>query len=116
MAAVERKILSIIDAHAEELQQLANDIFCRAERGCHEFRTAKLVSDYLKKLGLQTREGLVITGSKAEIGRKERPNIALIGELDAVACPNHPQASPDGFAHACGHHAQIVCSWGRHWH
>lgn len=110
--AVERKILSVIDAHAEELQQLANDIFCHAEQGYHEFRTAKLVSDYLKKLGLQTREGLAITGVKAKIGQKEGPNIALIGELDAVACPTHPQASPDGFAHACGHHAQIVCMLG----
>jgi len=38
--------------------------------------------------------------------------VALIGELDALACPTHPSATADGFAHACGHYAQLVCMLG----
>ena len=38
--------------------------------------------------------------------------MALIGELDGLACPTHPDATPEGFAHACGHYAQIVCMLG----
>lgn len=112
MDHMEEKILSIIDAHADELQALADDIFHHAEQGYHEYRTAQLVADYLKKLGLETREGLAITGVKAAIGKGTGPNVALIGELDAVSCPTHPDASDKGYAHACGHYAQIICMLG----
>lgn len=112
MDHMEEKILSIIDAHADELQALADDIFHHAEQGYHEYRTAQLVADYLKKLGLETREGLAITGVKAAIGKGSGPNVALIGELDAVSCPTHPDASEKGYAHACGHYAQIICMLG----
>lgn len=112
MDYIEQKILAIIDSHAEELQAIANDIFHHAEQGYHEYRTAKLVSDFLKNLGLTTHEGLAATGVKAKIGKEEGPNIALIGELDGLACPSHPDATSDGFAHACGHYAQIVCILG----
>ena len=112
MDHMEEKILSIIDAHAGELQAMADDIFHHAEQGYHEYRTAQLVADYLKKLGLDTREGLAITGVKAAIGKGSGPNVALIGELDAVSCPTHPDASDKGYAHACGHYAQIVCMLG----
>ena len=73
MDLIEEKILSVIDAHADELQALAEDIFLHAEQGYHEYRTAKIVADYLKKLGLEPREGLAITGVKAAIGSKGAP-------------------------------------------
>lgn len=112
MDLIEEKIIRIIDEHADELQALAQDLFEHAEQGYHEYRTASAVSEFLKKLGLETKEGLAITGVRAAIGRGEGPNVALIGELDALACPTHPSATEDGFAHACGHYAQIVCMLG----
>lgn len=112
MDHIEAKILKIIDEHADELQALAMDLFNHPEQGYYEFRTAQVVSDYLKKLGLETKEGLAITGVKATIGKGEGPNIALIGELDAVGCASHPNASDKGFAHACGHYAQLTCMLG----
>ena len=96
----------------DRLQALAQDLFLHPEQGYHEYRTSQMVSDYLKKLGLETKEGLAITGVKAEIGKGGGPNVALIGELDALACPTHPTATSDGFAHACGHYAQLVCMLG----
>lgn len=112
MDRLEEKILSLIDEHTDELQALAQDLFHHAEQGYHEYRTAQVVTDFLKKLGLETQEGLAITGVKAAIGGGGGPNVALIGELDGLACPTHPNATPDGFAHACGHYAQIVCMLG----
>ena len=112
MDRIEEKILSLIDANADRLQALADDIFHHAEQGYHEYRTAKLVADFLKELGLETREGLAITGVKAAIGTGKGPNVALIGELDGLACPTHPDATELGFAHSCGHYAQIVCMLG----
>ncbi|MEA4932084.1 MAG: amidohydrolase [Lawsonibacter sp.] len=112
MDRMEEKILSILDEHADELQALALDLFHHAEQGYHEYRTAQIVADYFKKLGLEPREGLAITGVKAAIGSRKGPNVALIGELDGLACPTHPDATPEGFAHSCGHYAQIVCMLG----
>ena len=112
MDHIEAKILKIIDDHADELQALAQDLFEHPEQGYYEYRTAQVVSDYLKKLGLDTQEGLAITGVKARIGKDSGPNIALIGELDAVGCASHPNASDKGFAHACGHYAQLTCMLG----
>lgn len=112
MDRIEEKIISIIDQHAEELQALAMDIYVNAEQGYYEHRTAKIVSDFLKKLGLETTEGLAVTGLRAPIGKKEGVNIALIGELDGIACPAHPFATDKGYSHACGHYAQITAMLG----
>ena len=112
MDAIEKKIISIIDSHTDELNALAEDIYLHAEQGYHEYRTAQLVTDFLKKLGLDPKTGLAVTGVKAPIGNGMGPNVALIGELDAVSCPTHPQASEAGYAHACGHYAQITCMLG----
>jgi amidohydrolase len=46
-------------------------------------------------------------------GRKSLARVAVIGELDAVTCTNHPKADRvTGAAHACGHNAQIASMLG----
>ena len=112
MDHVEEKILSIIDAHAQEIQALADDLFQHPEQGYHEYRTAKVVADFLRKLGMEPREGLAITGVKASIGKEGGPNLALIGELDALACPTHPTAPPQGDAHPSRPNPPRVCMRG----
>ena len=111
MDRIEQKILQIIDKNAPRLQALAEDIFDHAEQGFHEYRTAKLAADFLRELGLEPTEGLAITGVKASIGQGG-PNVALVGELDGLSCPTHPHATEQGFAHACGHYAQMVSILG----
>ena len=85
MDKTERRIIEIIDQHADELQRPAEDIFEHAEQGYHEFRTAGIVADFLKNLGLEPVTGLAITGVKASLGKTEGLNVALIGELDGLA-------------------------------
>ena len=111
MDRIEQKILQIIDDNAPRLQALAEDIFDHAEQGFHEYRTAKIAADFLRELGLAPEEGLAVTGVKAAIGQGG-PNVALIGELDGISCPPHPHATEQGFAHACGHYAQMVSILG----
>lgn len=42
-----------------------------------------------------------------------RPCLAVIGELDGILCPAHPDANPEnGLAHACGHNAQLTAMLG----
>ncbi|MBM3292140.1 amidohydrolase, partial [Candidatus Bathyarchaeota archaeon] len=54
--------------------------------------------------------GVGITGVISKLkGVDDRPNIAIMGELDALIIPEHPEADPiTGAVHACGHNAQIT--------
>lgn len=112
MNQTEERILRLIDDNAEKLQVLCEDLFHHAEQGFHEYRTAGIAAKWLKDLGLTVTEGLAGTGVKAAIGNGEGPCIALVGELDGIRCPGHPDATESGFAHSCGHYAQIASVLG----
>lgn len=112
MDRLEQKILSIIDEHAEELKETASKIYYHAERGFAEYETAKTAADFLRKYGIEPREGLALTGVKADINESDGPSVALIGELDGIGCPAHPDAAPTGISHACGHEAQMIAIMG----
>lgn len=103
-----------IDRHRDELIALGMKIYQNPELGFKEFRTARLVAEKLRAMGLSPREGLAITGVKAAIsGSASGPTVAILGELDSLACRDHPQADPQtGAAHACGHNAQIASMIG----
>ena len=65
----------------------------------------------MKNLGLETTEGLAVTGVKAYLNEEEKTNVslALIGELDALRIPEHKYSNPETQgAHCCGHHAQLA--------
>lgn len=111
MDAVEAKIIKNIDDHRDEIIAFARDIYTHAELGYKEFNTAKKFADFTRKLGLDVKEGLAITGVKSYLNKDKKDNIslALIGELDALRIPNHKCANPETqAAHCCGHHAQLT--------
>lgn len=111
MDAIEAKIIKTIDEHREEIIDFARDIYTHAELGYKEFNTAKKFADFTKKLGLNVKEGLAITGVKSYLNEDKKDNIslALIGELDALRIPNHKYVNPETqAAHCCGHHAQLT--------
>ena len=112
MDRLEQKILNMIDEHAEELETLASKVYHNAERGFAEYETAKAAAEFLRKYGMDPREGLALTGVKADINESDGPTVALIGELDGIGCPAHPDAAPTGISHACGHEAQLVAILG----
>lgn len=113
MDAIERKILETIDANAEKIKDFGRDIWCHAELGYREFRTAEKFNSAMKELGMAVEEGLAITGSKAYLKGKDAqgPTVAVIGELDALPIANHSQ-SYNGAAHCCGHNAQMAATFG----
>ncbi len=103
-----------IDQSREEIIGLGEQIFSHPELGFKETNTARLVRDTLAGLGLPHREGLALTGVRGDLdGRNPGPRVMVMGELDAVVCPLHPQADPlTGAAHSCGHNAQIASMLG----
>lgn len=109
-AMLKQKVVAAIDARREEIIGIGEKIRVNPELGYKEHQTAAYVEEIYRKLGLEYRSGLAITGSKAELpGKEHRVRLAVMGELDAVVCPEHPQAHPEtGAAHSCGHNAQIA--------
>ena len=120
-AELKERALAAIEADRGRIVALADDLWRTPELGFREERTAARVADFLRSLGLSVRTGLALTGVKAKaegLGRGwsgggggdwRPPCVAVLGELDAVQCPDHPSADPlTGAAHACGHHAQLA--------
>ena len=79
-----------------------------------ERRTAELVRSTFAQLRIPFRDHLAITGVRGDLkGRAPGPRVMVMGELDAVVCPLHPQADREtGAAHSCGHNSQIAAMLG----
>ena len=103
-----------IDGQAERLIALGEDIFAHPELGYKEHRTAGLIAEEFAAMGLPFRSEIAITGLRTDLpGPAGGPLLAIMGELDSVLCPGHPQADPlTGAAHSCGHNAQLMMMLG----
>jgi amidohydrolase len=101
------------------------DIHQHPELSNREFRTAKLVADHLKKLGLEVKAGIAHTGVTALLkGGQPGPTIALRADMDAlpvveqVDVPFKSTATSEylgkkvGVMHACGHDAHVAMLMG----
>lgn len=108
------RVCQAIDEHAQEIIQAAMEIEKTPELGFKETKTAAAVTRFLTGLNFSCQEGLAVTGVKAQLNPGATgPNIAVIGELDAVICPDSPAAdSSTGAAHACGHNLQLGAMLG----
>ena len=104
------RVCAVIDAHAEAVIGIGEDILRHPETGFREQRTAGVVEQEFRNLGLEPESGLALTGVKARLpGRNQGPCLAVLGELDSLCIPDHPFADPaTGAAHACGHNAQLA--------
>src|SRR5215467_1095099 len=107
---VKRAVCEAIDRQSEKIVTVGETIRKSPELGFKEFKTARLVEETMRDIGLSPKSGLAITGVRAEVGGKsEGPTFALLGELDGLVVAGHPVADPQtGAAHACGHNAQVA--------
>src|SRR5437660_11259743 len=113
-ADLKARVNQTIDAHAQELEQLARQIFAQPELGFKEHRTASVVHDWFDRLGLSHQDGIALTGTRAAVhGGSAGPTVAILGELDSLLCWEHPERDPrTGAVHACGHNAQVATMLG----
>ena len=101
------------------------DLHQHPELGNRETRTAKLVADHLRELGLEPKTGIATTGVTAVLeGGKPGPRIALRADMDALPVTEKtdvPFASKatstfrgetTGVMHACGHDAHTSILMG----
>jgi len=111
---IKQAVLDAIEQHKDQIIALGEDIFNHPELGYKEHRTAKAYQAVLDRIGVAYQPGIAITGSKAVLcGRAANATVGVMGELDAVVCPEHPHAHPEtGAAHSCGHNAQMAALAG----
>ena len=108
------RVCEEIDRNADKIIEIGERIFRDPELGFKEHRTAAIVKEVMNGLGLQTRQGLAITGVKSLVeAGGPGPTVAVLGELDSVLVADHPSCNPQtGAAHCCGHNAQIATMLG----
>lgn len=99
-------------------QQLINwrrEVHTHPELGFQEFRTAELVAETLRSLGLRVRTGVGKTGVVGYLG-EGKPVVALRADMDALPIQEAndvPYASQvPGVMHACGHDAHTAILLG----
>ena len=123
--AAESTAVAALEQAQPKLVQWRRDLHQHPELGEQETRTAKLVADHLRALGLTVRTGVGKTGVVAVLkGAKPGPRIALRADMDALPVTEQtglPFAStvkaeyrgqPVGVMHACGHDAHVAILMG----
>src|SRR5438093_10298586 len=108
---LKQRVTAAIEANAERIVALGERIRRQPELGFKEVKTAALVADVFRELGLAPRTQLALTGVRADVagGAGPGPTFALMGELDGLVVSGHPEAdATTGAAHACGHNAQVA--------
>ncbi len=106
---LKRNVVKAIDDNKDIIIKTARKIYSTPEYGYKEFKTTETTSKFLKDLGLDVKENLAITGCETVLdGAKPGPNIAILGELDAISCASHKDAVETGAVHACGHNHQVA--------
>ena len=112
--SIKKKVVEAIDSRADEIIEIGETIWEKPELGFKEFKTAELTEKKYGEMGWAYEAKIGITGSKAYMKKKGKgPVVGLIGELDAIRVPDHPECDPiTGAAHSCGHNAQMAAMLG----
>ena len=89
---------------------VADTIWSHPETGYREWKTSAYMEGTFRSLGYHPVTMGNIPGFYADLDTgRPGPTLAVIGELDSILCPSHPQADPvTGAVHACGHHTQCA--------
>lgn len=110
---LKKQICKVIDKNRDRIINLAEELYKNPELGYKEVFATKKVAEEFQRLGLEVENGIAVTGCLSKVNEdKVGPNIAVMGELDSVICPEHPHANKEGAIHACGHNNQIAAMVG----
>jgi len=107
---LKQKVCDAIANKKDKIIALGESIFNEPELGFKEFKTAEKVKQAFKDMGLSYKDEIGITGVKTRLkGKDSKHTIAVMGELDAIICHEHPNSDKTtGAAHCCGHNVQVA--------
>lgn len=104
--AVEKNKQLILDAERY--------IWNHPETGFKEYETSKYMAQKFEELGYDLVMADGITGFYTTLDTgKKGPTVLILGELDSIICPEHPECNKEtGAVHSCGHNAQCAALLG----
>ncbi len=123
------KLKPAIDKEAAAIESKVidwrRDIHKNPEMGNNEIRTAKMVADHLRSLGIEVTEGVAVTGVVGVLkGGKPGPTVALRADMDALPVTERADlpfkstvtttynGQETGVMHACGHDSHVAILMG----
>lgn len=109
-----KAINEALKKHEKLILDAERYIWANPETGYKEFKTSAYMAENFRKLGYELTMAEGITGFTAELDTgRDGPTILILGELDSVICPTHPECDPEtGAVHSCGHNAQCAALLG----
>lgn len=112
--ALKASLVESIGKNREEIIDIGQTIYRTPETGFKEFKTAAFVKEKLEEWNIQYTSLEDYPGIKVTLDSgKEGPGLAVVAELDAIICPEHPDSDKEtGAVHACGHNAQMAAMMG----
>lgn len=123
------KLKPAIDKEAAAIEskviEWRRDIHKNPELGNNEVRTAKMIADHLRSLGIEVTEGVAVTGVVGVLkGGKPGPTVALRADMDALPVTERVDlpfkstvtttynGQETGVMHACGHDTHVAILMG----
>lgn len=108
------KQLAAVEKHRELILQAHDYIWTHPETGYREVKTSKYLEEAFENLGYSITRAGDIPGFYTVIDTgRPGPELLILGELDSLICPEHPEADPEtGAVHCCGHSAQAAALLG----
>ncbi len=107
-------IIQAVEKNRQLILDAERYIWAHPETGYKEWKTNAYLAEQFRALGYELVMAEDIPGfyTVLDTGRKG-PEVLVLGELDSIICPNHPEADPEtGAVHSCGHNAQSATLLG----
>lgn len=108
------KLISAVDKHRTLILEAHDYIWKNPETGYREVKTSAYLEKAFEALGYELIKAGDIPGFYCilDTGRPG-PEVLVLGEMDSLICPTHPEADPEtGAVHCCGHSAQSAALLG----
>ncbi len=109
-----QKLFNAVDNNRELIFNAFDYIWSNPETGFKEVKTSKYLEEAFEKLGYDLVKAGDIPGFYTVIDTgRPGPELLILGEMDSLICPEHPDADKEtGAVHCCGHVAQCAALLG----
>ena len=109
-----KHVKAAVEKYRDLILSAERYIWKNPETGYKEYKTSAYMARQFRALGYDLTMADGITGfyTVVDTGR-EGPEVLVLGELDSIICPAHPESDPEtGAVHSCGHNAQCAALLG----
>ena len=112
LSARQRALTEMVDRHATTVLEAERWLWAHPQTGYTEWQAHAYLTNRFASLGYELTCAGDIPGFYADLDTgRPGPKVCVLGELDALDIPGHPEAV-NGIAHLCGHHGQCAAVLG----